>query len=270
MRRSPIRPPRRPLRTRSTRRKGRRRRFGAGATVGLLVLAACTGRGSAHDARGLSVYRLGTDQNIEVALNPLNRGLGSAPPDRLGIAFTVDELIAFFRPGQVPVSPQLIAILRQEEQAIRNAGECNAYTGDSPISMILRPSRDHDIRASLEHRRRTAEFEFQNDPKTIHGLRNLGRIDYSRTGRFADGDNLELLSAARAPFGMDISCARLESPVEGGCIVRRDLASNLNVEYSFCEDLLPHWREIDNLYFAIAARAVRMPRLGAEYRIGDE
>jgi hypothetical protein len=252
-------------------RTGRSRaRYSVAAAVATLLMTACTGRGSAHDPERPTVYLLGGDQSIEVVLAPQHKGLGSAPPDRLGIAFTVEELIAFFRPEQPPVSPRLIELLRQEERAIRDSDECNAYTGDSPISMILLPSRDHDIRAALAHRNRIARFELQSNPRFIYGLTNLGRITYSNESAYVGGDNLAPSDLHNRPFGFDMSCMHLDSSLEGGCVVRRDLARTLSIEYSFCEDLLPHWQEIDNLYFAIAARAVRTPRLAAEYRTGDE
>jgi hypothetical protein len=116
--------------------------------------------------------------------------------------------------------------------------------------------RDHD---------RSGRHEFESSPRSRYGLRDLGRVDYSETGHWLSGNNLRL--AGSAPFGFEMFCGHLDVAAEGGCLVRRDLHAKVEVHYSFCEDLLPHWREIDALYFEIASRIVRKPNLSPAYRL---
>jgi hypothetical protein len=110
--------------------------------AGLLVAGCGTDQG-APAAGTPHTYRLGTGEPVEIVLDPVNKSFGSSPPDSLAVAFTIEELKRFFAPGAVPVSPRLLAMLANEERVMHDGRECNAYTGDSPVSMLLRPSLDH-------------------------------------------------------------------------------------------------------------------------------
>jgi hypothetical protein len=236
-----------------------------GLALAALLAGGCgTGR-DAPTAGAPHTYRLGTGEAVEIRLDPVNKSFGSSPPNSLPVAFTIEELKRFFAPGAVPVRPQLLAMLESEERTMHDGRECNAYAGDSPVSMVLRPSLDHAALQSMRDHDRSGRYEFEDKPRFLHGLRDLGRIDYSGTGQWLSGNTLRL--AGPAPFGFEMFCGHLDSAAEGGCLVRRDLHARIEVHYSYCEDLLPHWREIDALYFEIARRIVSKPSLSPAYRL---
>jgi len=234
----------------------------------LLLLVACSQGNDWGGAGAPQVFPLGTDGAVEVVLDPKNKGFGSSPPNSLAVAFTMDELRGFFAPQAIPASRQLLDLLEGEERDMHKGEECNAYTGDSPISMILRASRDHAVLRVLEQRDRQGQYEFEDSPRPLYGLRNFGRVDYTGGGHWVSGSVLRLPGSHS--FGFEMTCGLLDVPSEGGCIVHRDLHSKIEINYSFCEGLLPHWREIDRLYFEIATRIVKKPALTSSYRIEDK
>ncbi len=237
----------------------------AGLTLPGILLWSCAPQAGKADDSKAETYVLEADRPVRIVLDPQNKGLGSDPPQRLGVAFTLDELKRFYAPSPLPISPALARALAEEEVQMHRAGECSAYAGDSPVSMILRPSRDHTVADLVRNTRRTATYEFADKPRQTFGLLNYGSADFSGTGEYILTDELRL--PVDGKFGFKMDCGHLDTEAEGGCVVSRDLHKNLYASYSFCERLLPYWQELDSLYFDIADRIVKDPALDRSYRV---
>lgn len=241
------------------------RHFFIAFSVAMLALTACYADPRAELPGQSRSYVIGTKVPVTLVIDPINKGLGSELPNSLGVAFSIDELRRFFAPEPIPVTPELLAILEEDDRA-RGFRGCDAYTGDSPVSMIIRPALDHVVKPRLDHNDAIAEFEFQDRPRNLFGLLNLGRVTYSGS-QWVGGDNLRLPNRSRLPFGFDMVCGHLRAVPEGGCVVDRDVSPSAHIHYSFCENELPYWREIDNLYFEISSRIIRNPALQHSYRL---
>lgn len=232
------------------------------------TLIACDQRTGARESGSLQTYHIGApgQEQIEINIDPINKGLGSELPWRIGIAFTTQQLRAFFQPGQIPLSSATLKILEDDEADMRALQGCGGYIGDSPVSMVINPSKDHAILSLMKSQDTEALFEYRNNPRQVFGLVNLGGIKYPGQRDYSVSDDLRI--GERVPFGFIMTCGHLRNPNEGGCVVQRDVNAKVSVQYSFCEHLLPHWRELDDLYFEIADRVINNPLLSSNYRLG--
>jgi hypothetical protein len=170
----------------------------------LLLLLSCNQQIGAQEPRKPHVYKIAAPAQklpIEIVIDPINKGLGSELPWRLGVAFTMEELRRFFAPDKIPISAELLDMFKNKE--------CNgAYIGDSPVSMIYHPSLDHTILRQLEDQVWKADFEYQANPKVFHGLMNLGGIRYKGNRKFLITDDLRL--PGKHKFGFEMTCGLLE------------------------------------------------------------
>ena len=232
---------------------------GKAAIAALLLTLSCSNQNALPKAGTPSIYTLeaGGEAPVQVEIDPINKGLGSNPPNSLAVTFTVDEIRRFFAPEPVPVSPELLEMLEELD--------CNSYAGTAPISMMLWPAKDHTVKQLIASKMKQGTYEYAANPKRVFGLMNYGGVRYSSDEPYLITDALFL--PEEHPFGFAMSCGYLDIPARGGCSVSRDVSPKLHVEYSSCEGTLPYWKEMDELYMEISRRIVKSPAVIDSYRL---
>ena len=220
------------------------------------LISCSIGDSRGSEARDLDLveFKLGRDQQALVRVPAVNEGAGTTV-SQVNVVFNKDELIRFLGLKRLPLSPRIMALLNDR----------NCYSDDlgGLFSLRISSGLNHTIRI-LNDRNRT--IHYSHDPKPIDhfGLRDRGYPDWAPSLTHSE---LHLPDLGQ-PFGMMVTCGFLNDPDEGGCTFNRDFHKQVDVEYHMCERLLPYWRELDDLYFAIAQHIVIKPKLTPDYRIG--
>lgn len=217
------------------------------------MLSSCASRWEQHEED--KVFRLGRDDQVHVSIPAANKGLGSTE-ESLNVVFSIDELRSLLETDALPLPPEASKILASE--SCRSAAE---------FSVRLEGGLDHTSRQWIEARQTDAHFKYQRSPRPKFGLLDYGPISYDR--RTFGITNILMLANQNNVFGFRVECGLLESHAIGGCTVYRDFANTVYGQYQYCEELLPFWRELDNLYFTILSRIIREPLMSASYRITD-
>jgi hypothetical protein len=224
-----------------------------------LVTSACGATPSLPQRDGAEldyrVFLLGRDDQVAVKIPAVNKGLGTTE-ENLTVSFTVDELKAFLGVSHLPLSDEVLHLLTRPN--------CQGDRGGAHFSVRIRGALDHTIRAMVSTRP-SDTYTLQANPQPMYGLSHLG------FEKLSVGNNLPIayLVLPNRAFGFRIRCGHLYSSLEGGCTVDRDAHKLVTASYSYCESLLPRWREMDDLYFTILERIIERPTLAADYRIGD-
>jgi hypothetical protein len=123
--------------------------------------------------------------------------------------------------------------------------------------MRLQPSGS-DFLVSRLHTLKKAQAQHRQTPgvKQVPGLQYLGRRTYD--GVYYSPSDYFVIDSPAGP-SLQMECGLLQSEAQGGCMVYRDINRNAYIRYQFCEDLLPHWRELDELYVELARKALSLP-----------
>jgi hypothetical protein len=217
----------------------------------------CASCGSAAERSRLDQerFKLGRDDQVVVEIPAVNKGVGTTP-EQLNVSFNIPELQVFLGVEELALPPQALGLLERRD--------CHGDMGNAVFSVRISGSLDHGIKRSFP-KRGSEYYRDAANPTERYGLLDYGPTELTRGGGY-EIDYL-FLPQGEHPYGFRMSCGHLNSPLDGGCVIERDVHRQVTISYVYCEVMLPYWREIDRLYFEIVNRAVVIPQLSKAYKL---